>query len=77
MDALNNLSNALSSIITIANMFLAGKKPAKNHPYDYGKVEGIHRLTRKITEEIYNKYGVILTIGIYASNIDNDEYLKN
>ena len=28
----------------------------------------IHRLTRKITLSIYEKFGIILTIGIYASN---------
>ena len=28
----------------------------------------IHRLTRQIEVEIYQKYGIILTIGIYASN---------
>lgn len=28
----------------------------------------IHPLTRKISEEVYVKYGVILTVGIYAKN---------
>lgn len=31
-------------------------------------VRDIHRLTRRIEIEIYNKYGIILTLGIYASN---------
>ena len=34
----------------------------------------IHKLTREISEEIYDKYQVILTIGIYASNITDNEY---
>ena len=33
----------------------------------------IHPLTRKITEDVYMKYGVILTVGIYASNTSNEE----
>ena len=33
----------------------------------------IHPLTRKISEEVYLKYGVILTVGIYASNTTNKE----
>lgn len=36
----------------------------------------IHLLTRKISEEIFNKFGVILTIGIYASNTEKTEYAE-
>lgn len=32
MDALNNLSDALASIITLLGMFFAGKKPDKKTP---------------------------------------------
>ncbi|MBQ1711719.1 MAG: cation transporter, partial [Firmicutes bacterium] len=32
LDAVNNLSDALSSVITIVGTKLAGKKPDKNHP---------------------------------------------
>ena len=38
-DAVNNLSDALSSIITIVGTKLAGKAPDKNHPYGYGRIE--------------------------------------
>ena len=38
-DAVNNLSDALSSIITIIGTKLAGKKPDKKHPYGYGRIE--------------------------------------
>lgn len=41
MDALNNLSDALSSIITIIGTKLANKKPDKQHPYGHGRVEHI------------------------------------
>lgn len=39
MDAVNNLTDALSSIITIIGTKLAGKAPDKNHPYGYGRIE--------------------------------------
>ena len=39
LDAVNNLSDALSSIITIAGTKLAGKLPDKKHPLGYGRVE--------------------------------------
>ncbi|MBR6252993.1 MAG: cation transporter [Clostridia bacterium] len=38
-DAVNNLSDALSSIITIIGTKLAGKAPDKKHPYGYGRIE--------------------------------------
>lgn len=41
LDAINNLSDALSSIITIIGTKLAGKKPDKKHPYGYGRIEYI------------------------------------
>ena len=39
LDAVNNLSDALSSVITIIGTKLAGKKPNKKHPYGYGRIE--------------------------------------
>ena len=39
MDAINNLSDALSSVITIIGTKLAGKKPDKKHPLGYGRIE--------------------------------------
>ena len=39
LDAVNNLSDALSSIITIAGTKLAGKLPDKKHPLGYGRIE--------------------------------------
>ena len=41
LDALNNLSDALSSIITIIGTKLAGKEPDKKHPYGHGRIEYI------------------------------------
>ena len=39
LDAVNNLSDAMSSIITILGAKLAGKAPDKEHPFGYGRVE--------------------------------------
>ena len=39
LDAVNNLSDALSSVITIAGTKLAGKQPDKKHPLGYGRIE--------------------------------------
>ena len=39
MDAVNNLSDALSSIITIIGAKLSNKAPDRKHPLGYGRVE--------------------------------------
>ena len=39
MDAVNNLSDAASSVITIVGTKLAGKKPDRKHPFGYGRIE--------------------------------------
>ncbi|WP_394018518.1 cation diffusion facilitator family transporter [Anaerococcus cruorum] len=39
VDAINNLSDAASSIITIVGTKLAGKDPDKDHPFGYGRIE--------------------------------------
>lgn len=41
LDALNNLTDALSSIITVVGTKLAHKKPNDKHPYGYGRIEYI------------------------------------
>ena len=43
-DAVNNLSDALSSIITILGTKLAGKAPDREHPYGHGRAEYITSL---------------------------------
>lgn len=45
LDAVNNLSDALSSIITIIGTKLAGKLPDKEHPFGYGRIEYLSALT--------------------------------
>ncbi len=44
MDAVNNLSDAASSLITIIGTKLAGKQPDKNHPFGHGRVEYLSAL---------------------------------
>lgn len=45
LDAVNNLSDALSSVITIIGTRLAAKKPDKKHPYGHGRVEYLSAVT--------------------------------
>lgn len=39
MDAVNNISDAASSVITIAGTKLAGKQADRKHPFGYGRIE--------------------------------------
>lgn len=43
-DALNNLSDAVSSIITLLGFHLAGQKPDSEHPFGHGRFEYISGL---------------------------------
>ena len=44
LDAVNNLSDALSSVITIGGAKLAGKRPDREHPLGHGRIEYISAL---------------------------------
>ena len=39
LDAVNNLSDALSSVITIIGAKLGAKQPDRKHPLGYGRIE--------------------------------------
>ena len=39
LDAVNNVSDAASSVITIVGTKLAGKEPDRKHPFGYGRIE--------------------------------------
>ena len=39
LDAVNNLSDSASSVITIVGTKLAGRSPDKKHPFGYGRIE--------------------------------------
>jgi len=45
LDAVNNLSDAASSVITIVGTKLAGKEADKKHPFGYGRIEYLSALT--------------------------------
>lgn len=45
LDAVNNLSDAASSVITIVGTKLAQKKPDRNHPFGHGRLEYLSALT--------------------------------
>lgn len=45
LDAVNNLSDAFSSAITIIGTKLAGRAPDRKHPYGYGRIEYISSIT--------------------------------
>lgn len=57
LDAVNNLTDALSSVITIIGTKLSNKAPDKKHPYGHGRVEYFTSLIIS---------GVVLFAGIAA-----------
>lgn len=44
LDAVNNLTDALSSLITIIGTYLAGKAPDRKHPFGHGRAEYLSAL---------------------------------
>lgn len=44
LDAVNNLSDAAASLITIIGTKLAGREPDKKHPFGYGRIEYLSAL---------------------------------
>lgn len=58
MDAVNNLSDALSSVITIIGTKLAGRLPDKKHPLGYGRIEYLSAMVIS---------GIVLYAGITAA----------
>ncbi len=57
MDAVNNSTDALSSVITIVGTHLAGKEPDRKHPYGHGQIEYVTSITVAV---------VILAAGVAA-----------
>lgn len=55
LDAVNNLTDALSSVITILGVKLAKRKPNSDHPYGFGRIEYFSAIIIS---------GIILTAGI-------------
>ena len=70
-DALNNLTDALSSLITIIGTKLSNKRPDKKHPFGHGRIEYITSTLIAI---------LILVAGgtaIYESILSIIDYFKN
>ena len=66
LDGVNNLTDALSSVVTIIGTKLAGKAPDKKHPYGYGKIEYISSVTVAV---------IILLAGLTAFRESFDKML--
>lgn len=63
LDAVNNLSDVLSSVITIIGAKLAGKAPDKEHPLGHGRIEYISSM-------------VVAAIVLYAGSMALVESVK-
>ena len=69
MDAINNLSDALSSVITIVGTKLAQKKPDEKHPYGHGRVEYLTSLIISVIIIIAGSAAIVESI---LAIIDNN-----
>ena len=54
-DAVNSLSDAASSLVTIFGFYLAGKKADREHPFGHGRIEYIAGMAVSV---------VIIVVGI-------------
>lgn len=66
LDGVNNLTDALSSVVTIIGTKLAGRAPDKKHPYGYGKLEYVSSITVAV---------IILLAGLTAFRESFDKML--
>ena len=73
LDAINNLSDAMSSIITIVGTKLAGKSPDKKHPLGYGRVE---YLSATLIPDYSTLTLVIIIVGV-VTKIILGRYVKS
>ena len=69
MDAINNLSDALSSVITIVGTKLSQKKPDAKHPYGHGRVEYLTSLVISVIILIAGSAAIVESI---IAIIDNN-----
>ena len=74
MDAINNLSDALSSVITIIGTKLAQKKPDEKHPYGHGRVEYLTSLIISVIIIIAGSAAIVESIlAIIENNLPQFE----
>ena len=62
-DAFNNLSDAGSSVITLAGIRMASKKPDKDHPFGHGRMEYLSGLAVSV---------IIILVGVelFRTSVD-------
>lgn len=70
LDAVNNFTDALSSVVTIIGTKLAGKEPDKNHPFGYGRIE---YLTTMIISAIIVYAGITALIDSVEKILEPEE----
>ena len=74
MDAINNLSDALSSVITIVGTKLAQKKPDEKHPFGHGRVEYLTSLVIAVIIIIAGSAAIVESIiAIIENNLPSFE----
>ena len=66
LDAVNNISDAGSSLITIVGTKLAGKEPDKKHPFGYGRIEYLSAMIISYGRIEYLSAMIISVIVLYA-----------
>lgn len=66
-DALHNLSDAGSSLVTLISFKLSGRKPNKNHPFGHGRIEYLSGLLVAL---------VILVVGVEVLKSSVDKILN-
>lgn len=67
LDAVNNATDALSSIVTIVGTRLAGKKADYNHPYGHGRIEYLTAIV----------IGIIVLYAGVASLVESVRYIMH
>ena len=68
MDAINNLSDALSSVITIVGTKLSQKKPDAKHPYGHGRIEYLTSLIISIIILIAGSAAIVESVLAIINN---------
>ena len=80
LDAVNNLSDALSSIITIVGTKLAGRLPDKKHPLGYGRMEYLTAMIVVCGDQLINIWkdaeDHVITAERYDATPHNTEMMK-
>ena len=66
-DAVNSLSDAASSLVTIFGFYLAGKKADREHPFGHGRIEYIAGMAVSV---------VIIVVGIELAKSSIDRHNK-